>query len=70
LETVFNYDTPLYEVAAVDEQGYQNCNAINHPKKIYTSGHDRIALEKGQNYFICSTPDYCGYGMKIAINAK
>ncbi len=41
METVFNYDTPLYEVAAVDEQGYKNCNAINHPKKIYTSGHNK-----------------------------
>ncbi len=70
METVFNYKNPLFKVEAVDKTAYDRCFANGHPKKVYSSGHDRVVLEKGANYFICAVPDYCGYGMRIAINAQ
>ncbi|KAJ4721726.1 Basic blue protein [Melia azedarach] len=66
---IFNYRNPPYTVEAVNESQYINCNAMGHPKKVYTSGHDRVVVHKGLNYFICGNIDYCMYGMRIAVNA-
>ncbi|KAJ4721724.1 Basic blue protein [Melia azedarach] len=66
---IFKYNNPLFHVEAVNESQYINCNSEGQPKKIYSSGHDRVVLHKGLNYFICGGIDYCGYGMKIVVNA-
>ncbi|KAG9458597.1 hypothetical protein H6P81_003105 [Aristolochia fimbriata] len=65
---VFNYGSSLHNVVALDGKSYNTCTT---PKgaKIYTSGHDRITLRRGKNYFICNFPGHCQGGMKIAVNA-
>ncbi|XP_057531746.1 basic blue protein-like [Amaranthus tricolor] len=64
----FNYDKTVHNVVAVSKRGYDSCNS---PKgaKTYQTGKDRIKLNKGANYFICTIPTHCQSGMKISINA-
>ena len=69
METVFNYSNPFYKVEQVNKAQFDSCYSNSNPIKTYSSGHDRVVLEKGTTYFICAVPDYCGYGMRIAINA-
>ncbi|KAF9688379.1 hypothetical protein SADUNF_Sadunf02G0191300 [Salix dunnii] len=66
---IFNYDPSLHDVATVDANGYDSC-AASPSSTIYTSGKDTIKLKKGQNYFICSIPSHCDWGLKIAVNAS
>ncbi|OVA02135.1 Plastocyanin-like [Macleaya cordata] len=69
---VFNYKTEggnLYSLARVNKTGYELCEVGDHAKRFRT-GHDRVKLVMGANYFICSVRDFCGYGMRIALLAK
>ncbi|CAL5203962.1 unnamed protein product [Lathyrus oleraceus] len=65
---VFNYDSTLHNVVAVDKVGYGSCKAPGGAK-VLSSGSDQIKLARGQNYFICSIPGHCQSGMKVLINA-
>ena len=65
---VFVYNTSHHNVVVVDAAGYSDCTARQDAKE-YDSGHDTITLTKGDNYFICSVPDHCDGGMKIAVKA-
>lgn len=69
METVFKYSNPLFKVEQVNQTQFDNCYSDFNPIKSYDSGHDKVAIGKGTTYFICATPDYCGYGMRIVINA-
>ncbi|KAG9160660.1 hypothetical protein Leryth_025612 [Lithospermum erythrorhizon] len=64
----FKYSPLFHDVVAVNKYGYQTCKA---PKgaKVYKRGVDMIKLLKGANYFICSFPQHCQSGLKIAIYA-
>ncbi|KAK7847785.1 basic blue protein [Quercus suber] len=66
---IFNYSNPLFKVEQVNKTQFDNCYSDFNPIKTYDSGHDKVAIGKGTTYFICATPDYCGYGMRIVINA-
>ncbi|KAL2894182.1 Basic blue protein [Bienertia sinuspersici] len=64
----FNYARNAHNVVAVNRRGYATCSAPRGAK-VYQSGRDRIRLNKGQSFFICTLPGHCQSGMKIAINA-
>ncbi|CAI9770114.1 unnamed protein product [Fraxinus pennsylvanica] len=64
----FHYKPEFHKVVVVDKNGYDSCTAPSGAK-VYQSGKDQIKLVKGQNYFICSFPEHCHNGMKIAIDA-
>ncbi|KAL4602430.1 hypothetical protein ACB092_10G053100 [Castanea dentata] len=66
---IFNYSNPLFKVEQVNKTQFDNCYSDYNPIKTYDSGHDKVKVEKGTTYFICAVPDYCGYGMRIVINA-
>ncbi|KAL3625647.1 hypothetical protein CASFOL_028289 [Castilleja foliolosa] len=65
---VFKYPKNDHNVAVVDKANYRSCNAPPNAK-IYASGNDMVTLKKGENYFICTFQDHCGFGMKIAAYA-
>ncbi|EEF42037.1 basic blue protein [Ricinus communis] len=65
---VFNYDSTVHNVVAVNKGSYTSCSAPAGAK-VYTSGRDQIKLAKGQNFFICGISGHCQSGMKIAITA-
>ncbi|KAK7328247.1 hypothetical protein VNO77_22350 [Canavalia gladiata] len=65
---VFNYDPYDHNVVKLPESGYNKCKATKNFTS-YQSGHDRIPLEKGWNYFICTFDYHCEEGMKIAVYA-
>ncbi|GAV67388.1 Cu_bind_like domain-containing protein [Cephalotus follicularis] len=67
---VFNYDYQEANVVVVNQQGHDTCT-VNARAREYDSGHDRIQLAFGPNYFINSYQDgACAAGMKMAIYAK
>ncbi|TVU45438.1 hypothetical protein EJB05_04925, partial [Eragrostis curvula] len=65
---LFKYSPAAHNVVAVSAAGYKSCSAPRGAK-MFRSGNDRVTLRRGTNYFICSFPGHCQYGMKIAINA-
>ncbi|CAI9764505.1 unnamed protein product [Fraxinus pennsylvanica] len=65
---VFNYNSAIHNVVAVNKGGYQGCTAPGGAK-VYQTGKDQIKLVKGQNFFICSIAGHCQSGMKIAVIA-
>ncbi|KAL2491027.1 Basic blue protein [Abeliophyllum distichum] len=65
---VFNYNSAIHNVVAVDKGSYQGCTTPRRAK-VYKTGKDQIKLVKGQNFFICNFAGHCQSGMKIAINA-
>uniref|UniRef100_A0A5B7BFG8 Basic blue protein n=1 Tax=Davidia involucrata TaxID=16924 RepID=A0A5B7BFG8_DAVIN len=65
---VFNYDSTVHNVVAVNRGGYNGCTTPAGAK-VYQTGKDQIKLVKGQNYFICNSPGHCESGMKIAVTA-
>ncbi|KAK6156949.1 hypothetical protein DH2020_011197 [Rehmannia glutinosa] len=65
---VFNYNSAIHNVVAVNKGGYNGCTTPRGAK-VYQTGKDQIKLVKGPNFFICNIPGHCQSGMKIAINA-
>lgn len=65
---VFNYNSAMHNVVAVNKDGYSRCTTPPGAK-VYQTGKDQIKLAKGQNFFICNFPGHCGSGMKIAVTA-
>lgn len=67
---VFNYNSKIHNVVAVDKAGYTSCKTpASAGYETFKSGNDEIKLESGENYFICNFPGHCQTGMKIFINA-
>uniref|UniRef100_A0A0D9VEE8 Plantacyanin n=1 Tax=Leersia perrieri TaxID=77586 RepID=A0A0D9VEE8_9ORYZ len=65
---VFKYKPKYHNVVEVDRAGYDGCK-VSGPAKVYKSGDDRIELNGGEAFFICSISDHCAKGMKIAVTA-
>ena len=65
----FNYSPYSYDVALVEEEGYNRCKLGKNPI-IYNTGHDYIQVPEGPSYYICSLNDLCSRGMKVAIIPK
>ncbi|KAL6629579.1 hypothetical protein ACP70R_029344 [Stipagrostis hirtigluma subsp. patula] len=66
---VFKYNPKMHDVVEVDEKAYNLCNPGNGSSWRFTSGHDRILVEHGKTFYICSMPGHCLRGMKITIEA-
>ncbi|CAK7354840.1 unnamed protein product [Dovyalis caffra] len=65
----FQYDDQASNVVVVDQEGHDTCTTSDKSVE-YNSGDDKIPLNFGANYFICSwQADKCQGGMKLAINA-
>ncbi|KAG6768529.1 hypothetical protein POTOM_027451 [Populus tomentosa] len=65
----FKYDTEDANVVVVDKKDHDDCS-VSDTSVFYSSGDDKIQLQFGANYFICSWPlNQCQMGMKVAINA-
>ncbi|XVF45738.1 hypothetical protein PTKIN_Ptkin02bG0230500 [Pterospermum kingtungense] len=64
----FKYDDQKFDVAVVNKEGHDTCT-VNEGAKVYSSGHTKIQLVFGANYFIDTVPDICSGGLKMAINA-
>uniref|UniRef100_A0A1D1Y341 Basic blue protein n=1 Tax=Anthurium amnicola TaxID=1678845 RepID=A0A1D1Y341_9ARAE len=71
---VFNYPTGMHDVVPVSMEGYRSCRPVGaggrRSRVVGTTGSDKFALRKGDNYFICSIPGHCSAGMKIHVNAN
>ncbi|KAK3152658.1 hypothetical protein QOZ80_2BG0161830 [Eleusine coracana subsp. coracana] len=66
---VFDYVPGTHNVVEVDEAEWGACKP-RPGARTHTSGHDRITLHRGTNYFICSFPGHCNKGVNIAVTAK
>ncbi|GMI74410.1 early nodulin-like protein 22 [Hibiscus trionum] len=65
---VFVYDSQSFDVALVNQTGFDTCT-VNDGAKVLDSGKNKIQLAFGANYFIDSVASVCAGGMKMAINA-
>ncbi|XP_010534192.1 PREDICTED: basic blue protein-like [Tarenaya hassleriana] len=66
---VFNYDYQRSNVYVVNQTAYETC-IPNEGATLYESGHDKIQLVFGDNYFIGAYyPEDCAAGLKMAVNA-
>ncbi|KAF4376226.1 hypothetical protein CsatB_015139 [Cannabis sativa] len=65
---VFKYSPQHHNVVRVTKAGYLNCTAPEGAR-VYSSGNDNIKLVKGQNYFICTYPNHCTFGVRLNITA-
>lgn len=54
----------FYVLALEHEDFYNQCDSYADVKKHYTSGNDRVVLDKGFNYFVPYDSSYCQKGMK------
>ncbi|KAE9596754.1 hypothetical protein Lal_00007252 [Lupinus albus] len=64
----FSYNTAAHNLAVVDKSGYNSCNGSSG--KVFTSGFEKLTLNKGYNYFISNIHDQCEAGMKMAVFAN
>ncbi|KAL5864022.1 hypothetical protein ACOSQ3_001536 [Xanthoceras sorbifolium] len=63
----FLYDNKLHYMLQVTQQNFNSCN-VTSPIAKYTSGHDRIIVNKlGHFYFVCGSPGHCNNGEKFDI---
>ncbi|KAF4376225.1 hypothetical protein F8388_018894 [Cannabis sativa] len=65
---VFKYSAGHHNVARVSKDGYRNCTA-GEGAQVYSSGNDKIQLVKGKNYFICTYPNHCTFGVRLTVTA-
>ncbi|KAM6554381.1 hypothetical protein CsatB_015143 [Cannabis sativa] len=65
---VFKYEAGHHNVVRVTKAGYRNCTA-GVGAKVYSSGNDQIKLVKGKNYFICTFPNHCTFGVRLNVTA-
>ncbi|KAE8721767.1 putative Early nodulin-like protein 22 [Hibiscus syriacus] len=65
---VFEFDDQRFDVALVNEEGFDTCT-VNAGAKVLDSGSEKVQLAFGANYFIDSVSDICAGGLKMAINA-
>ncbi|XP_062080250.1 basic blue protein-like [Humulus lupulus] len=65
---VFKYSAGHHNVVRVTKAGYRNCTAAEGAR-VYSSGNDQIKLVKGKNYFICTYPNHCTFGVRLSVTA-
>ncbi|CAI0375726.1 unnamed protein product [Linum tenue] len=64
----FKYDDQKYDVVVTDQVGHDTCT-VTPRSEVHNSGYDRIELQHGGNYFICSISSLCSAGLKMAVSA-
>ncbi|RWR89708.1 Plastocyanin-like protein [Cinnamomum micranthum f. kanehirae] len=59
-----------HTVDEVNKADYDSCTATNAISS-FNNGNTTITLSKtGPHYFICSTPNHCSQGMKLAVSVS
>ncbi|KAG5625573.1 hypothetical protein H5410_010791 [Solanum commersonii] len=64
----FKYKVDMHNVVKVSKGEYDSCKTSGG--QVYNSGDDKIPLEKGTSYFICTIGPHCSEGVKTAITAN
>ncbi|KAK6805349.1 hypothetical protein RDI58_003134 [Solanum bulbocastanum] len=64
----FKYTVNVHNVVKVSKEEYDSCKTSGG--QVYNSGDDKIPLEKGTSYFICTIGPHCSEGVKAAITAN
>jgi hypothetical protein len=67
---VFKYDPAAHNVVVVDDFGFGTCTAHPANAAVYSSGNDRITLQRGQMNFISGKADDCSKGLKITVYVR
>ncbi|KAM7274201.1 hypothetical protein ACFE04_028865 [Oxalis oulophora] len=66
----FQYEDLFDNVMQVTEEAFNQCNPTS-PIATYTTGSDKIVLEKAEHYyFLCGFPGHCQAGQKLDILVK
>ncbi|KAF0906342.1 hypothetical protein E2562_009704 [Oryza meyeriana var. granulata] len=63
----FNFTTAEHTVTEVTKSEYDNCAAGNNPISDTRTGPATIDLTAGTHYYICTIPQHCAGGMKLAV---
>ncbi|XP_061991997.1 blue copper protein-like [Rosa rugosa] len=67
---VFNFLNRSHDVAEVTKTNYESCGTSN-TLSFYTNPPVRITLNTtGEHFFICTFPNHCNNGQKLAITVK
>ncbi|XP_060172068.1 blue copper protein-like [Lycium barbarum] len=67
---VFNFRTGSHSVAEVSKAAFDSCNTSS-PISISTNGPTNITLRTaGSHYYLCTFPNHCTLGQKLAINVS
>lgn len=65
---MFNFTASAHNVAEVSKDAFDSCNTTN-PISISTTSPTNITLASaGEHHFLCTFPQHCGFGQKLAIN--
>ncbi|XP_059645929.1 cucumber peeling cupredoxin-like [Cornus florida] len=65
---VFNFINGTHDVARVTKAAYESCNTTN-TTTLTTTSPARINLSAaGEYFFLCTFPQHCSLGQKLAIN--
>ncbi|KAK1383791.1 Phytocyanin domain-containing protein [Heracleum sosnowskyi] len=65
---VFKFVNQVHTVAEVTETAYKTCNTQN-PISVWSSSPASVPLKSsGSHYYLCTVPDHCSAGQKLAIN--
>ncbi|KAL6652983.1 hypothetical protein ACP70R_011908 [Stipagrostis hirtigluma subsp. patula] len=66
---LFSYQPGAHNVVQVSLTQYGMCEVPGNAT-VWSSGDDRVTLERGMSFFICGFPGHCQNGMKIAVTAR
>ncbi|XP_031277081.1 basic blue protein-like [Pistacia vera] len=66
---VFNYSPKEHNVVSARKKEYDKCNP-SYDSKVYNTGHDKIIVKKGENYFISGFKGQCASGLKLFVHAE
>ncbi|XP_021310200.1 uclacyanin-2 isoform X3 [Sorghum bicolor] len=68
---VFSYVRTDHTVTKVSRSEYDACSGSDATSEDNSSGLTTVTLATpGMHYFICTTPDHCAGGMKLAVNVS
>ncbi|KAK4378649.1 hypothetical protein RND71_000511 [Anisodus tanguticus] len=64
----FKYPIGMHNVVKVNKAGYDSCNGVGG--QVFSSGDDKVTLEQGTFYFICTIGSHCSNGVKAVVTAN
>ncbi|CAI9782467.1 unnamed protein product [Fraxinus pennsylvanica] len=65
---VFNFTNGAHNVAEVRKAGFDSCNSSAATNTITTSPARITLTTAGEHFYICTFPQHCSLGQKLAIN--
>ncbi|KAJ8528399.1 hypothetical protein K7X08_022091 [Anisodus acutangulus] len=64
----FKYPVGMHNVVKVSKAGYDSCDGTGG--QVFSSGDDKVTLEYGTSYFICTIGPHCSNGVKAGVTAN